>query len=145
MANKNKTKETEVNPFNFINSFVDNEKKKQDSFKLIELMKKWSGFEPKMWGPTIIGFGSYHYKYASGHEGDAPLIGFSPRKNEFSLYVTVPGKDNKELLDSLGKYKMGKACIYFKKLEDLNIDVLEKICKTTIDYIQRNHECACRN
>ncbi|MCX7610224.1 MAG: DUF1801 domain-containing protein [Ignavibacterium sp.] len=145
MANKNKTKETEVNPFDFINSFVENEKKKQDSFKLIELMKKWSGFEPKMWGPTIIGFGSYHYRYASGHEGDAPLIGFSPRKNEFSLYVTVPGKDNKELLDNLGKYKMGKACIYFKKLEDLNIDVLEKICKTTIDYIQRNHECACRN
>lgn len=145
MANKNKTKETEVNPFDFIDSFVENEKKKQDSFKLIELMKKWSGFEPKMWGPTIIGFGSYHYKYASGHEGEAPLIGFSPRKNEFSLYVTVPGKENKELLDNLGKYKMGKACIYFKKLEDLNLDVLEKICKTTIDYIQRNHECACRN
>src|SRR5262249_43726500 len=116
----------------FINSFVEKEEKKQDSFHLIELMQEWSGFEPKMWGPTIIGFGSYHYKYASGHEGDAPLIGFSPRKAEFSLYVTDPGKDNKKFLDKLGKYKMGKACIYFKKLADLNLDTLEQLCKETI-------------
>ncbi len=83
MATKNKTTETEVDVRDFVNSYVDNEIKKADSFQLIELMTKWSGFEPKMWGPTIIGFGSYHYKYASGHEGDAPLIGFSPRKAEF--------------------------------------------------------------
>src|SRR5262245_41057564 len=82
---KNKTAETKVNVTDFINSFVDKDQKKQDSFRLIELMKKWSGFEPKMWGPTIIGFGTYHYKYESGHEGDMPLIGFSPRKAEFSL------------------------------------------------------------
>ena len=134
MATKNKTTETEIAVIDFLNSFVDNEQKKQDSFALIELMKKWSGFEAKMWGPTIIGFGSYHYKYASGHEGDSMLIGFSPRKNEFSLYVVVPEKDYGPLLDGLGKYKMGKACIYFKKLSDLNINALEAICKETIQH-----------
>ena len=136
MAQKNKTAETEASVTAFINSFVDKEEKKQDSFRLIELMRQWSGFEPKMWGPTIIGFGSYHYKYDSGHEGDAPLIGFSPRKAEFSLYVTVPGDDNKELLEQLGKYKMGKACIYFKKLDDLKLDTLEKLVKQGIRHIK---------
>ncbi len=144
MARKNKTTETEVDVKGFINSYVDNELKKADSFQLIELMTKWSGFEPKMWGPTMIGFGSYHYKYASGHEGDSMLIGFSPRKAEFSLYVSAPGNGNKKLLAELGKYKMGKACIYTKKLSDINIDVLEKLCKATIKYINENHECACR-
>lgn len=132
MATKNKTAETQVSVTDFIHSFVDKEEKKQDSFRLIELMREWSGFEPKMWGPTIIGFGSYHYKYASGHEGDAPLIGFSPRKAEFSLYVIDPGADNEKFLKKLGKYKMGKACIYFKKLDDLNLDVLEKMSRATI-------------
>lgn len=145
MAVKNKTTETEVDVKDFINSYVDNKQKRADSFQLIELMTKWSGFEPKMWGPTIIGFGSYHYKYASGHEGDAPLIGFSPRKAEFSLYVFSPTEDNKHLLDDLGKFKMGKVCIYVKKLNDINISTLEKLCKTTINYINEHHECACSN
>jgi len=144
MAVKNKTTETEVDVKDFINSFVDNEQKKADSFQLIELMTKWSGFKPKMWGPTIIGFGSYHYKYASGHEGDAPIIGFSPRKAEFSLYVFSPTEENKHLLDNLGKFKMGKACIYVKKLSDINISTLENLCKTSIAYINEHHECACR-
>ncbi len=144
MATKNKTTETTVSVNDFILSFVDNEQKKQDSFQLIELMQKWSGFEPKMWGPTMIGFGSYHYKYASGHEGDAFLIGFAPRKAEFSLYVTSPGHDNQELLDQLGKFKMGKACIYFKKLTDLNLDVLEKLCQASIQYTLEHNECMCR-
>jgi len=136
MATKNKTAETRVSVVDFINSFVDKEEKKQDTFRLVELMRKWSGFEPKMWGPTIIGFGIFHYKYASGREGDSPIIGFSPRKAEFSLYVTVPGKDYKDLLDELGKYKMAKACIYFKKLSDLNLDILEAIIKETMKHIQ---------
>jgi hypothetical protein len=144
MATINKTMVTNVDVLDFINSFLDNEQKRQDCFRLIGLMKKWSGFEPKMWGPTIIGFGSYHYKYDSGHAGDSILIGFSPRKAEFSLYVSAPGNDNKQLLDELGKYKMGKACIYFKKLSDLNLDILEKLSKATIKYINENHECACR-
>lgn len=141
---KNKTIETEVSVADFIHSYVENEQKKSDSFQLLELMQAWSGFEPKMWGPTIIGFGSYHYKYASGHEGDAPLIGFSPRKAEFSLYVFSPTDENKHLLESLGKFKIGKACIYVKKLADIDISTLEKLCKTTIAYINEHHECACR-
>jgi hypothetical protein len=144
MAKKNKTNETEVIVTDFINSYVDNKQKKADSFRLIELMQEWSGFKPKMWGPTIIGFGSYHYKYASGHEGDAPIIGFSPRKAEFSLYVFSPTQDNKHLLDDLGKYKIAKACIYVKKLSDINISTLEKISKASIAYINEHHECACR-
>jgi Domain of unknown function (DU1801) len=144
MTTKNKTTETEVNVIDFLNSFVDNDQKKQDSLRLIDLMKKWSGFEPKMWGPTMIGFGSYHYKYASGREGDSMLIGFSPRKAEFSLYVSAAGNDNKQLLDKLGKFKIGKACIYFKKLSDLDLDTLEKLSKATIQYINKHHECACR-
>jgi len=143
MAKKNKTTETEVNVTDFINSYVANEQKKADSFRLIELMREWSGFEPKMWGPTIIGFGRYHYNYASGHEGDSLLIGFSPRKAEFSLYVFSPLQDNKHLLNDFGKFKIGKACIYIKKLTDINISTLEKLCKTTIAYINEHYECAC--
>jgi hypothetical protein len=138
MATKNKTTETEVDARDFVNSYVDNEIKKADSFQLIELMTKWSGFESQMWGPTIIGFGSYHYKYASGHEGDAPLIGFLPRKAEFSLYVIAPNNDYKRLLNELGKYKMSKFCIYFKKLSDLILDTLEKLSRATIKYINEN-------
>lgn len=142
MAKKNKTTETKVSVADFIQSFVDKEQKQQDSFRLVDLMREWSGFEPRMWGPTIIGFGRYHYKYASGHEGDAPLLGFSPRKAEFSLYVVAPGHDNEKYLDKLGKYKIGKACIYFKKLDDLNLPVLEKLCKSTLKYMHKNYECA---
>ncbi len=140
MATKNKTTQTAVSVTAFINTSVDNEQKKQDSFQLIELMKKCSGFEPKMWGPTIIGFGTYHYKYASGHEGDSLLIGFSPRKNEFSLYVITPEDEHKQLLDKLGKYTMGKSCIYFKKLSDLNLAILEQMCKAAIKYIQQRQQ-----
>jgi hypothetical protein len=141
---KTKTIKTEINVTDFINSYVDNDLKKADSFKLIELMSEWARFEPKMWGPTIIGFGSYHYKYSSGHEGDAPLIGFSPRKAAFSLYVYSPTKESKHLLDDFGKFKIAKACIYIKKLSDINILTLEKLCKTSIAYLNKNHECACR-
>jgi hypothetical protein len=144
MAKKNKTTETDVSVIDFINAFVDNDQKKEDSYRLIELMTEWSGFEPKMWGPSIIGFGSYHYVYASGREGDAPLIAFSPRKAAFSLYVYSPTEDNKHLLDGLGKFKLSKACIYIKKLSDINIPPLKKICIDSIDYLNEHHECACR-
>ncbi len=140
---KTKTTYTGVNVIEFINSYANNDQKKVDSFSLIDLMRKWSGFEPKMWGPTIIGFGNYHYKYASGHEGDAPMIGFSPRKAAFSLYVFSPTEESKKLLDELGKFKMGKACIYVKKLSDIKISTLEKLSKISIAYINEHHECAC--
>ncbi|HZV69526.1 MAG TPA: DUF1801 domain-containing protein [Saprospiraceae bacterium] len=142
---KNITTETEVSVTDFINSYVDTQQKKDDSFRLIDLMREWSGFEPKMWGPTIIGFGSYHYKYESGHEGDCPIIGFSPRKTEFSLYVYSPTEKSKELLNDLGKFKIGKSCIYVKKLSDINVQILEELCKISIAYINEHHECACRD
>lgn len=141
---KNKTTETEHNVNDFIISLVDNDQKKMDSFQLINLMEKWSGFPAKMWGPSIIGFGSYHYKYASGHEGTAPLIAFSPRKAAFSLYVYSPTEANQPLLAALGKFKIAKACIYVKKLSDINILTLEQLCKASIDYLNEHHECACR-
>lgn len=136
---KNKTTETKINVKDFIESYVENEQKKADSFRLLELMSEWSGFKPKMWGPTIIGFGNYHYKYASGHEGDAPLIGFSPRKAAFSLYVFSPTEQSEKLLDDLGKFKMGKSCIYVKKLSDINLVTLEKLCKKGIAYIREQY------
>jgi hypothetical protein len=123
----------------FINN-LDNEQKKKDSFELIELMEKATGEKAKMFGPTIIGFGQYHYKYASGHEGDAPLLGFSPRKAAISLYVTTGCDDQKQYLEGLGKYKMAKACIYIKKLDDINIEVLNKIMKESIEFVSSKYE-----
>ena len=141
---KTKTTYTGKNVMNFVNSYVEKEQKKTESFRLIELLQEWSGFEPKMWGPTIIGFGNYHYKYASGHEGEAPILGFSPRKTAFSLYVYSETERSKKLLAELGKFKMGKACIYVKKLEDINILTLHELCIESIKYIDENHECSCR-
>jgi hypothetical protein len=142
MATQNKTTFSEVNVLDFINSYVESEQKKEDSIILLEIMKKWSGYEPRMWGPTIVGFGRYHYKYASGHEGDAPILGFSPRKAAISLYVYIKSEKNDQLLEELGKYKMGKACIYVKKLSDIDMKTLEKICMETISYMHAHYECS---
>ena len=141
---KTKTTYTGKDVKDFINSYIDTEQKKADSFRLIELMEEWSGEEAKMWGPAIIGFGNYHYKYASGHEGDAPVIGFSPRKAAFSLYVYSQTERSKTILPSLGKYKMAKACIYVKKLSDIDISVLHELCIESIKYINEHYECSCR-
>lgn len=141
---KTKTTYTGQNVIDFINSYVENEQKKMDSFHLIELMQEWSESEPKMWGPTIIGFGNYHYKYASGHEGDAPVIGFSPRKAALTLYIYSNTEKSKLLLTDLGKFKMSKACIYLKKLSDINTSVLKELCIESIKYISENHECSCK-
>ena len=141
---KTKTTYTGEDVIDFVSSYVDNEQKKAESFRLIELIREWSGEEPKMWGPTIIGFGNYHYKYASGHEGDAPVIGFSPRKAAFSLYVYSDTERSNEILPELGKFKMGKACIYVKKLSDINEKVLQELCMESIKYISEYYECSCR-
>ncbi len=141
---KTKTTYTDQDVRAFVNAFVDNEQKKADTFQLMELMQEWSGFEPAMWGPSIIGFGNYHYKYASGHEGDAPIIGFSPRKAAFSLYVYADTDKSELLLADLGKYKKGKACIYVNKLTDINLTVLKELCIESIAYIREHHECSCR-
>jgi hypothetical protein len=97
-----------------------------------------------MWGPTIIGFGSYHYKYASGHEGDSPILGFSPRKAAFSLYIYSSTTESKNLLNDLGKFRMGKACIYIRRLSDINIKTLEQLSRISIAYVNEHHDCACR-
>ncbi|MDY0089019.1 MAG: DUF1801 domain-containing protein [Flavobacteriaceae bacterium] len=139
---KNKTQTTDANVEDFINSFADTEQKRKDSFELIKLMQDFTGYEPKMYGPSIVGFGNYHYKYDSGHEGDAPLVGFSPRKSAISLYVFtgyLGHSEQEELLKDLGKFKMGKACIYVKKLSDINQDVLKKLMKSTIEFLQAKY------
>jgi len=128
---KTKTIPTGSSVLKFIKSVPD-EQKQKDSFALLDIIKKLSGFEPVMWGPGIIGFGSYHYKYASGHEGDAPLVAFSPRKTAFSLYLTSDFEKRGELLKQFGKHTTAKACIYFKKLEDIQIPVLEKMIESSL-------------
>ncbi len=139
---KNKTTDTGVPVDDFLDAFVDNEQKKADSHRLVELMSAWSGFPARMWGPSIIGFGNYHYVYASGHEGDAPMLGFSPRKAQISLYVFTGLEAHKHLLEDLGKFTMGKACIYTKKLDDIHLPTLEKLCKATIAHLEKHYECS---
>lgn len=136
---KNKTSETNKNVLDFIDEFADTEQKRKDSYELLELMRDVSGFEPKIWALTIIGFGNYHYKYNSGHEGNAPLIGFSPRKAAISLYVFTGDDAHKHLLNDLGKFKMGKACIYIKKLADIDQEKLKAMMKETIQYLKLNY------
>lgn len=136
-----KTKQTDVDVTQFINTFADTEQKRADSFALLKLMQDFTGFEPKMWGPSIIGFGSYHYKSErSRQEGDWPLVGFSPRKAAISLYVYMGTKVQEQLLKDLGKFKMGKGCIYVKKLADIDPEVLKKMMKETIDFLQEKYK-----
>ena len=141
---KTKTTYTGQDVIDFVNSYVDNDQKKADSFRLMELMQEWSDSEPKMWGQSIIGFGNYHYKYASGHEGDAPILGFSPRKAALTLYVYSDTEISKLALANLGKFKMSKACIYVKKLSDINLSELKEICIESIKYMNERYECSCR-
>jgi single-stranded DNA-specific DHH superfamily exonuclease len=128
---KTKTQATESSVHDFIQSLPD-EAKQKDSLQLIALFKQQSGFQPKMWGASIIGFGSYHYKYASGHEGDAPIIAFSPRKAAFSLYLSLPADKREKLLQQFGKHKAAKGCIYFKKMDDINENVLKEMISISL-------------
>jgi hypothetical protein len=135
-----KTKPNDADVREFVNTFADTEQKKKDSIELLKLMQELTGFEAKMWGTSIIGFGQYHYKSErSRQEGDWPLVGFSPRKAAISLYVYSGCSGQKELLNDLGKYKMGKGCIYVKKLSDINQEALKKLMLSTIDYLQQKH------
>jgi hypothetical protein len=132
-----KTTETDQNVADFIEKFADSEQKKKDSQKLVEIMQAVSGFEATMWGASIIGFGKYHYKYERGHEGNAPLLGFSPRKSAISLYVFTGLEEHESLLTSLGKFKRGKACLYVNKLSDIDLEQLQKIMIANIEYLQK--------
>ncbi len=125
-----KTKPTAVSVDEFIAN-VEDERKRDDSRVLAKLMSKATGAKAHMWGPTIVGFGTYHYKYDSGHEGDACIAGFSPRKAAISIYLAeFPERD--ALLAKLGKYKMGKSCLYVKKLDDIDMGVLKQLVETSI-------------
>jgi hypothetical protein len=135
-----KTKQTDADVRDFILSFANTEQKQQDSFELLKLMQDCTGYEPKMWGDSIIGFGQYHYKSErSRQEGDWMLVGFSPRKAAISLYVYSNCSGQDELLKDLGKFKMGKACIYIRKLDDINREKLRKIIRSTVDYLKEKH------
>lgn len=133
---RNKTTETEYSIIDFINTAPD-EAKRKDAFELLEIMREVTGFEPKMWGSGIIGYGKYHYRYESGHEGDAPLAGFSPRKDAISLYLTSSFEDKQELLSKFGKHKAGKGCIYIKKLTDIDLVILKSMISASVKEIQK--------
>jgi len=127
-----KMKENDNSVVEFIES-VGNEKKKADAYKLLEIFEEVTGCKAKMWGTSIIGFGKYHYKYASGHEGDAPLVGFSPRKAKISLYLLYESEEREKLLGNFGKHTKSKACIYINKLADINTEVLKELIKRTVE------------
>jgi hypothetical protein len=114
---------------------MDDEKKRQDSYRILELMKQVTGVEAQMWGDSIIGFGSYHYKYASGHEGDWFLTGFSPRKQAITLYIMAGFDQYEALMSQLGRYKTGKACLYVKKLEDIDTQTLGELVKRSVEHV----------
>src|SRR6187402_3098237 len=133
-----KTKATDASVIEFIES-VEKPKKREDAYRLLDIFTEATGNVAKMWGPSIIGFGSYHYKYDSGHEGDSCLIGFSPRTNAFSLYFYLDPEKREELLQKLGKHKASKGCIYIKKLADVDAEALKTMIKNSIEYVKKKH------
>ena len=135
---ENKTKPTDTSVTEFLNS-IENEKKRRDSFTIMELMKEITGEGPKMWGDSMVGFGSYHYKYASGREGDMYLAGFSPRKQNLTLYIMAGFENYDTLLNQLGKYKTGKACLYINKIEDVDRDVLKELIKQSVAHVAESN------
>jgi hypothetical protein len=134
---ENKTQKNDASVEDFLNG-VENEKRRVDSFKVLELMKEVSGEEPMMWGTSIVGFGSYHYKYASGREGDWLATGFSPRKQNLTLYIMDGFDEYEELLSQLGKHKTGKSCLYINKLEDVDLKVLRKLVKKSVAHVNKS-------
>ena len=136
---ENKTQPTAVDPCEFIQQ-VDDPQKRKDSEELIALMKKVTGKPPKMWGPTIVGFGKYHYKYESGREGEICITGFSPRKPNLVLYVG-PGMEDEKLMARLGKHKRGKGCLYIRKLEDIDRKVLHEVVVKSVAEMRKRYVC----
>lgn len=127
-----KTKVNEASVEEFL-SKVEDEQKRKDCFEIVKIMKQVTKEEPKMWGPAIIGFGSYHYKYESGREGDMPQIAFSPRKQNITLYLGLGGNAENPQLEKLGKYTTGKGCLYIKKLADVDNNVLQTLIANSFE------------
>lgn len=139
--NENKTKPTSKDAASFI-AEISPEVKRKDAENLLKLFNRVTELKPKMWGQTMIGYGRYHYKYDSGREGDYMMTGFSPRKQNLSVYI-MPGykfDSMKEKLDRLGKHKLGKCCLYINKLEDVDLDVLEEIIREGLIYMREKYE-----
>lgn len=118
---------------------VEDEQQRKDALRVLEIMQKISGETPQLWGDSIIGFGSYHYRYASGREGDWFLTGFSPRNNKLSLYIMAGFSQYASLMQQLGKYKTGKSCLYIRRLADVNKDVLEELIRQSLVYMKEQY------
>lgn len=129
-----KMKETNRDVIEFIEA-VEHPKRREDAYRFLDIFTLITGKQAKMWGPSIIGFGSYHYKYDSGHEGDAPVVGFSPRKARHSLYFMLDSTERDKLLTNFGKHKASKGCVYVNKIEDINLEVLEELIRETVEHI----------
>ena len=129
-----KTQPTDQSVIDFLNS-VSHEKRRKDCFKVLALMQEVTGKEPVMWGSSIVGFGRYHYKYASGREGEWFVTGFAPRKQALTLYIMSGFSEYEGLLDKLGKHTTGKACLYIKKLEDVDMKVLRELIEKSIEHV----------
>jgi hypothetical protein len=132
---ENKTRPTDQSALTFIGD-VENKTRREDSFVLLEMMREITGEEAVLWGNSIVGFGSYHYKYESGREGDMPCVGFSPRKQNMSLYIMTGFENYKDPLAALGKHKLGKACLYINKLADVDETVLRRLIKDTYEHMR---------
>ncbi len=135
---QNKTQPTKVSPESFIEG-VENETKRKDAYTLLEIMKDITNEVPVMWGPSLIGFGQYHYKYESGREGDFFITGFSPRKSAMTVYIMPGFKRYAELMSKLGKFKTGKSCLYINKLADIDVKVLKTLIRESVDYMNAKY------
>jgi len=131
-----KTKETNASVKEFLNKIPDKERR-DDCFAIAKMMEEASGMKPKMWGPSIVGFGSYHYKYDSGREGDWMLTGFSPRKNDLTLYLMMGFEKHGELMKQLGKHKTSRSCLYIKRLDDVHVPTLKKLIKESLKQLRK--------
>ena len=136
---ENKTQPTTASVEAFLQS-IEHETRRADGFALLELFNRITGMKPKMWGPSIVGYGRYHYKYESGREGDFLLTGFSPRKSALSIYIMPGYRDMSEKLERLGKHKTGRSCLYINKLDDIDLTVLEEIVLDGIAYMKERYE-----
>jgi hypothetical protein len=140
MATANKTKATAVTPASFIAKLGD-AKRRADATALVKMFARATGEQATMWGPSIVGFGSYHYRYESGREGDMCIAGFSPRASAFAIYVLSGAKTEAALLAKLGKHDRGKGCLYIKKLADVDAGVLEELVRTSSAHTRATQEC----
>lgn len=132
-----KTKPTKASVTSFLNK-IANEERRNDCKAVSELMAEVTGAEPVMWGPSIVGFGTYHYKYPSGREGDWMMMGFSPRKGDLTLYILPSVEEFPELMAKLGKHKTGKSCLYLKKLDDIDLEVLRRILQQSMKKMSKH-------